>query len=78
MDKYKSLEGICVRALRLEMIILSVYHINELRSVSHMCEELDRREIPPTIGALIRHKFTFKYFKFILNTYYNYKTSCTC
>ncbi|GMH35477.1 hypothetical protein BSKO_03345 [Bryopsis sp. KO-2023] len=55
MDRYRALAGLCIRALRLEMICLAAHHLDELTSISHLCEEDDRREVPAGVGYLIRH-----------------------
>lgn len=47
--------GICVRALRLELIALCVHHLSELSEFSHVCDDDDQKDIPAFVGALIRN-----------------------
>ena len=47
--------GICIRALRLEMISLCVHHLGELSECSHVCDDEEQKEIPFFVGALIRN-----------------------
>ena len=54
-DRYRSLAGLCVRALRLEMICLCTHHLSELTQISHLCEDNERRDAPASLGSLIRH-----------------------
>lgn len=55
MDRNRAFAGMCIWALRLEMICLAIHHLNELASISHLCEDDDWREVPPGVGSLIRH-----------------------
>lgn len=54
-NRYRALAGLCIRALRLEMICLAAHHLFELTSISHLCEDNDRTEMPPSLGSLIRN-----------------------
>lgn len=55
IDRYKSLSGMCIRCMRLEMIALCVHHLSDLSELSHVCDEEEQKEIPAFIGALIKN-----------------------
>eukprot|EP00210_Caulerpa_lentillifera_P003256 g3108.t1 len=55
IDRYRSLSGICIRCMRLEMITLCIHHLSELSEISHLCDEEEQKEIPAFIGALIKN-----------------------
>lgn len=51
---YRSLAGLCCRALRLDLLLLAAHQLSALATVSHMCEEQDVMEVHPAIGSLTR------------------------
>lgn len=55
INRYRALAGLCIRALRLEMMCLAAHHLFELTSISHLCEDNDRTEMPSCLGSLIRN-----------------------
>ncbi|KAI8462821.1 MAG: hypothetical protein J3K34DRAFT_527482 [Monoraphidium minutum] len=54
IDRYRSLGGACVRAIRLDLLLLAAHHLGSLAASSHMCEADDVRQVHPAISALTR------------------------
>ena len=46
--------GQCLRALRIEMHVLTMYHLQDLAQTHYACEEDESRDVDDCIGTLSR------------------------
>ena len=52
--RYRAVAGQCLRALRIEMHVLTMYHLQDLAQSTYACEEDESRDVDDCIGALSR------------------------
>ena len=52
--RYRSLTGRCLRALRLDMLLLVIHHLGDLPKGRYVCEAAEAQDIEDCIGALQR------------------------
>lgn len=54
-DRYRALAGLCVRALRLDLLLLTLHHMQQLPRSSYLCaSEEEAREVDECAAALAR------------------------
>lgn len=54
-DRYRALAGLCVRALRLDLLLLTVHHMQQLPRSSYVCaSEEEAKEVDECVAALAR------------------------
>ncbi|KAL4452048.1 hypothetical protein ABPG75_007710 [Micractinium tetrahymenae] len=54
-DRYRALAGMCVRALRLDLLLLTLHHMQQLPRSSYVCaSEEEAREVDECVAALAR------------------------
>eukprot|EP00887_Chlorella_sp_A99_P002121 scaffold21.g2121.t1 len=53
-DRCRALAGHCVRALRIDLLLLMLFHLQELPRSSYVCSEEEAGEVDECIGALSR------------------------
>ncbi|KAL3138889.1 hypothetical protein ABBQ32_005714 [Trebouxia sp. C0010 RCD-2024] len=54
VDRYRALAGQCLRALRIDMHLLALYHLRDLAQSSYACEEDESRDGDDCVGTLSR------------------------
>ena len=54
-DRYRALAGQCVRAMRLDLLLLVLHHLQQLPKSSYVChQEEEAREVDECVAALAR------------------------